>query len=183
MDRILPLLFPLLPMAGLAALAKRPGHRKKGKNGDSDVVVKDTGTKPGPGTPTAQEVTAHHTGVGAGHGKIYHTDRSPSCYEDASSSIDLRDVPMWTIEFGSGSKVWWDGKTIHVDFAKGGNDHKGSDDWAGDEYLDAIVLTTHALDGSVVSRLSHPIKDPKNVGFTIHLRKAGASGSPACHFT
>ena len=179
MDRILPLLFTLLPAVGMAAMVKRPRPRKKARNGDSDVIVKDTGTRPPLAIPGIREVTAHHPGLGASHGQMYSTTLNPSCYEDASSSVYLRDVPKWTVEFGSGSKVWWDGRTIHVDFAKGGN-LKGTDDWAGDEELKGIVLTTKALDGSVVTTLSHPIDGSK--GFTIHLRKAGTNSAPDCHF-
>lgn len=182
MHRILPLLFTLLPAVGMAVVGKSRSRSKKKGRADSDVIVKDTGGMPGPETPRTHAVTVHHPGVGASHGTIYHPDLNPSCYEDATSSIDLRDVPQWEIQFGSGSQVSWDGKTIQVGFAKGGN-NMGNDDWVGDEHLDAIVLTTHdALGGPPVTTLSHPIKDPQTVGFTIHLRKSGTPSAPGCHF-
>ncbi|SPF36016.1 exported hypothetical protein [Candidatus Sulfopaludibacter sp. SbA4] len=174
MDRIMTLLFTLLPMAGMAVPAKKKKKdHTKPLNGDSDVIVQDTGsmlTKTGKALPAGTDV--HHKGVGKSGGQI--GDIVPGQYRDATCTVDLTGAATWTIEFSDSESDFdatlkFDGTSIIVDFGLTSGKAETDDDLEAEGVtFDSIDLITYDSNGDQVIELTNTI-DPK-AGFKIHAK-------------
>ena len=134
--------------------------KKKPVDGDSDVIVKDTGVLFNGKHP---KTDVHHKGVGKKKGSI--DDVVPSSYDDGVCRVDLSDAPTWTIEFGAFA-LKFDGRLINVDFDGSNGQNDKDDDWFVDgETFDNVKLTTFDKARKPVIQLSRPI-DAAN-GFTV----------------
>jgi len=157
MDRILPLLFTLLPMAGMAVPAKKKKKDgKQGLNGDSDVIVQDTGTILGSHTgKDAPGIDVNETGVGKNAGDI--PGVVPDYYLDnaTNTKIHLTNALTLLIKFGNGRTLTWDAKSKDMVIGFGHVGHKGKsgkpdDDnhWQVDgEHIQSVDLTVTYTSG------------------------------------
>jgi hypothetical protein len=134
--------------------------KHKHVDGDSDVIVKDTGVLVNGHHP---KTDVHHKGVGKKKGAI--DDVVPSHYDDGVCRVDLSDAPTWTIQFGAFA-LKFDGNLINVDFNGSNGQADKDDDWFVDgETFANIKLTTFDKAVKPVIQLSRPIDASK--GFTV----------------
>ncbi len=144
MDQMMPLLFTLLPMAGMALAAKSRKKVKIKTDLDSDVVVKDSGGKRG----KAPGILVSHRGLGLPGGDTITNVKAVFYEDDNGNHIDLQKAIVLVIKFGNKRTLRWD-ITTHVMTVKlGGKPQSDNELVLGGENVGTVDLSATNGDGS-----------------------------------